>query len=1030
MAARFSRSARLAEHDALDGAAVGVVASGEQPTFVHPRRIGWIGTTALAMGGSNQSLFLIGALVLSQGTAAIPLLVAGLLLSWAAAPGWVELVLMWPERVGGIAASCAEAFRPYSPVLANLTGVSYWWGWVPTCGLTAILSGSAIHQWYLPGVPVPLLATGVVVLFTCVNFMGVHWATRVAVPVALAAGLLALLSVAVPVLAGSVDWHRAASFHLSSPFHGFFGGLTSAMAGLYLIGFAAPAFEAAACHVGETRNPERNVKRAVFAAGGVASIFFVAIPVIWLGVLGAKPLEGNLAQTLGPTFAPLFGAGAKGVVIWFVILNMFLGTLQPLAGASRTLMQLSEDGLLPRALAKRSRRDVPWVATIVTAAVSIAFLRAGDPTWLIAAANLCYLIGIGMPSIAVWLLRRNEPDRPRPYRAPRGTILLGVGAAGVWLLTTVLGFEQFGLPTVIVSIGLAYAGSVLYAWRVIGDRRRAGLPAVRSSLHLKLTGAMIAVMVFDGVGYLLAVNNVHADPAVKAALEDIFVVVALLTITVGLVLPGMIGQAVSDVADGAQRLASGTLSELTRAMQALARGDLASAHARKDVVELVPHSRDELGTMAETFNVMQHQVRDAAVALDGARDGLAASKAELARYAREQAALAQAEQRAREATERANAAKTEFLSHVSHELRTPLNAILGFGQLLEVAKLELEQRECVDEILIGGRHLLQVVDELLAISRIETGTMTLSLEPVDVTSQLSEVLALCATLVAERSLQVSRVVEPERLWVMADEQRLRQVLLNLLSNAVKYNRPGGSITLAAHRESDERIVVEVSDTGWGISEAQRERLFGAFERLDAAKRGVEGTGLGLALAKDLVEAMGGRISVRSELGSGSTFSVSLQAAEESQIVAAQPLVATRGTATIPSDGSRGLVLCVEDNPANLRLIERLIVEHAQASFVSVSEGRLAVETARRHQPDLILLDVHLPDIGGADVLTQLRGDPATSHIPVVVLSADATQGQIKRLLARGAEQYLTKPIEVPELLEAVQARLPSRRSSL
>src|SRR5437660_2753310 len=173
----------------------------------HPRTIGWIGTTALAMGGSNQSLFLIGALVLSQGSAAIPLLIIGLLLSWAAAPGWLELVLMWPKRVGGISATCAEAFRPYSPVLANLTGISYWWGWVPTCGLTAILSGAAIHEWYVPQVPVSVLATGLVLLFACVNLMGIHWATRVAMPVAVASACLAVLSVLTPVFAGTVDWH-------------------------------------------------------------------------------------------------------------------------------------------------------------------------------------------------------------------------------------------------------------------------------------------------------------------------------------------------------------------------------------------------------------------------------------------------------------------------------------------------------------------------------------------------------------------------------------------------------------------------------------------------------------------------------------------------------------------------------------------------------------------------------------------------------------------------------------------------------
>src|SRR3954464_519545 len=201
----------------------------QTPPPVHPRVMGWGGTAALAMGGSNQMLFLIGALVMSQSSAAIPLLAIGLLLSWAALPGWIELVMMWPNRVGGIAATCAEAFRPYSPVLANLAGMAYWWGWIPTCGLTAILSASALHEWYLPGAPVPLLASGIVVAVTGVNLVGVRWATRVALPVACLSAGLALVSAVVPVLTGRVDWQRATSFHLELPFHGAFGALTSAM---------------------------------------------------------------------------------------------------------------------------------------------------------------------------------------------------------------------------------------------------------------------------------------------------------------------------------------------------------------------------------------------------------------------------------------------------------------------------------------------------------------------------------------------------------------------------------------------------------------------------------------------------------------------------------------------------------------------------------------------------------------------------------------------------------------------------------
>lgn len=596
----------------------------------HPRSIGWVGTSALAMGGSNQSLFLLGALFVSQGSAAVPLLIVGLVLSWMALPGWIELIMMWPNRVGGIAATCAEAFRPYSPVLANLTGFCYWWGWVPTCGLTAILSASALHDLYLPWVPVPLLASAIVVTFTIVNLCGVKWVARLAIPFAFASATLALLSAVVPVLAGNVDWHQATTFHLTTPFKGVFGQVTSAMAGLYLIGFAAPAFEAAACHVGETVDVERNVPRAMLASATVATLYFLVLPVVWLGALGDGPLQGNLSSVLGPTFAPLLAGGAKAAAVWFMVFNMFHGTLQPLAGAARTLMQLAEDGLLPRILAGRSRTDAPLVATLLTAGMSIAFLLTGDPTWVIAAANLTYLIGICLPSIAVWLLRRDEPNRRRPYRAPRGTIALGLIAAAAWGASTILGFEQFGLPTVLAGIGLAYSGSALYAARLWSDRRASGLKGFARSLHVKLTGAMLVVLTLDGAGYLLAVARVdQRQHVLVAALEDIFVAVALLTISVGLVLPGMIGHAVGEVAGAAERLATGTLADLTQALGALEAGDLQAATARADVRPITVYTRDEVGAMATSFNAMQQEVARAARSLDGARLGLVRARQDL-----------------------------------------------------------------------------------------------------------------------------------------------------------------------------------------------------------------------------------------------------------------------------------------------------------------------------------------------------------------------------------------------------------------
>jgi diguanylate cyclase (GGDEF)-like protein len=603
----------------------------------HPRVLGWFGTTALAMGGSNQMIFLITALfvgqgeILGQGSAAVPLLIFGVLLGWAAAPAWTELVLMWPNRVGGISAACAEAFRPYNPVLSALTGTCYWWGWVPTCGLTALLSASAIQQWYVPGLPVEAVAITIVCLFSFVNVCGIKWVARLAMPIATASASLAFISALAPTLAGDVDWRQAFDYHLTTPFEGWFGDLTSVMAGLYLIGFAAPAFEAAACHVGETKDPNRNVPRAMLASAAMAGVYFIALPLVWLGVLGPEPLGTDLATVLGPTFAPLLGSFGKAAAVWFVMLNMFHGTLQPLAGAARTLSQLADDGILPRFLSLRIKAtDCPWAATALTAGSAIIFLLAGVPVWMIAAANFTYLIGICMPNIAVWLLRRDMPDAIRPYRAPRGTIALGVIAASIWLLSAILGFQQFGLPTVVFGLVLAYSGAALYAWRVMEDRVRDGLPALAQTLHVKLTGAMVLVLVLDGIAYLLAVNTVSSEHhEVVSVLADIFVAVALLTISVGLVLPGMITYSATEVSKAAKRLTSGTLRQFSQAMAALGRGDLDAAYASVNIVPVKPNSRDELGEMAESFNVLQNEVKEAAHGLDDAREKLRHARAEL-----------------------------------------------------------------------------------------------------------------------------------------------------------------------------------------------------------------------------------------------------------------------------------------------------------------------------------------------------------------------------------------------------------------
>jgi signal transduction histidine kinase/ActR/RegA family two-component response regulator len=378
-------------------------------------------------------------------------------------------------------------------------------------------------------------------------------------------------------------------------------------------------------------------------------------------------------------------------------------------------------------------------------------------------------------------------------------------------------------------------------------------------------------------------------------------------------------------------------------------------------------------------------------------------------------------ERAMEEIERANAAKNDFLSRMSHELRTPLNVVLGFGQLLEMGDIDEDQRRSVAHILSAGRHLLDLVNEVLDLSRIESGRMAISPEPVELADLAAEAVDLIRPLADDRSVRLTQSLEACHHLVVADRQRLKQVLLNLLSNAVKYNRVDGAVELTCLETTPGLLRLLVRDTGPGVPKALREKLFEPFERLGAEQGKVEGTGLGLALSKQLIELMGGTIGVHTVEGEGSTFWVELVLTEPTAGEAGGVVAEEQLEPSPPSFDRR--VLLIEDNLANLKLIEAMVQGRARMALLPAMTGRLGLELAREHRPDLILLDQHLPDVPGAEVLQRLKAHPETRSIPVVIVSADATPGQRRRLLELGAAAYVTKPIDVPAFLELLDQLL-------
>lgn len=380
--------------------------------------------------------------------------------------------------------------------------------------------------------------------------------------------------------------------------------------------------------------------------------------------------------------------------------------------------------------------------------------------------------------------------------------------------------------------------------------------------------------------------------------------------------------------------------------------------------------------------------------------------------------------KARQEAEEANQAKSEFLSRMSHELRTPMNSILGFAQLLDMSELNSGQRKGVKHILNSGKHLLDLINEVLDISRIEAGRLSLSLEPVPLQGVIQETMDFVRQHATDREINLELIeTEALRLAVRSDLQRLKQILLNLLSNAVKYNRKGGSVKVEVRRMErnnvgDIPVRISIRDTGPGIAARDIPKLFNPFERIGAERTDTEGTGLGLSVVKKLVLAMGGNIGVDSVLGRGSTFWIEFPLTEMKMVHAENAV--EEGEPVQDMMGKTGLILYIEDNLSNVELVEEVLaLQRSSIRLITHTHGSNAVGLAGELNPGLILLDLNLPDIHGSEVLKLLLEDDRTRSIPVVVISADAMSQQIKSLLDAGARYYLTKPLEVELLLKVI-----------
>jgi signal transduction histidine kinase/ActR/RegA family two-component response regulator len=379
------------------------------------------------------------------------------------------------------------------------------------------------------------------------------------------------------------------------------------------------------------------------------------------------------------------------------------------------------------------------------------------------------------------------------------------------------------------------------------------------------------------------------------------------------------------------------------------------------------------------------------------------------------------------AADKANLAKSNFHSGMSHELRTPLNAILGFAQLLESGDPAPtpSQKRNIDQILKAGWYLLELINEILDLALIESGKLTLSAESVALAQIMSECRALIESQAQMRGISMTFPKFKTAYFIKADRTRMKQILINLLFNAIKYNKPGGAVEVEIKPAGRHSIRICVRDTGEGLSPAHLTQLFQPFNRLGKEASAVEGTGIGLVMTKRLIEMMGGAIGVSSTVGIGTEFWVEIGLTGAPQITGNDLDQASIPYSDIPDGAPIRTILYVEDNPANLELVEQIVARRSDLRLLSAADGEIGLEYARAYLPTLILMDINLPGISGIDAMNALKADPATAHIPIIALSANAVPRDIDKAIEAGFSDYLTKPINVARFMTVLDGALAS-----
>jgi signal transduction histidine kinase len=885
----------------------------------YPPLIGWFGIFALSSSVANLVLFfcLAGGLFTFIGSAALLLLPVSLLLAWLVSPAWLRFAMAYPTKVGGVVVGITRGLSPYSKVLATIIGVAYWVAWCSLSAFCSVYLAGAVRDALFPFLPLCPTAALLIIAAAGLALLGIPMLARVAIVAFIPLFVLLCISVVLPLISGTIQWSQALNFHLRTPFPGIFGIISSVMAGFYLISWIIPAYEYALFFVGCSKDRARDTKKAFLYSALFMGFGGCIVPFVWYAALGiTESSTGITVFDVSKLFEPFGQEIAVWLALLFYILSNAIAIIAPFANIPRMLAQMANDGLIPREFSKCTRRQEPWVAIVATAAVSISFLLSGSvfASWFIACTNFNYAIYlIALSLFAARLLNQKSASRKNAYAEPlpQAFVNFSYGFAFLLLTFTILGFQQFGLLAIILGILFAFLGSLFYLCRRGGDRLQRGEPFFVPSLECKLISTMFLLTVVSAVGYLKAIHYIAkegSNPALVVFLTDNFVLVALMTISVGLLVPGITVNLLTKISDAATTLVRGPLRDFSDALISLGQGDLHRTNVEIDIEPIRISSHDEMGKMAASFNQLQGEIARSVEGLNNAREKLIAAHQELISTNRS------LEERVEERTQKLSDANVqlrtilqeleltrdqlieseklsslgELVVGVAHEVGTPLGigitALSELGNELSNLKQAfsngtLTRTQLVEFLNLFGETILLASNNLERASKLLIGFKQTSADQVseekrtfDLNEYLKEVIKNVNLLVKRRKITVD-VHCPEGLSIESYPGVIFQLISIFISNSLAHAfQPGdvGRIVIDVAIDNGD-IILKYGDNGSGMPPDVVKRVFDPFF---TTKRGSGGIGLGLNIAYNrVVQTLGGSIICESSPGKGTTFTV-------------------------------------------------------------------------------------------------------------------------------------------------------------